>query len=201
MAININPGTPLRQVATFNSSGNWTAPLGTNVAFISIHGASGGGGAQQNRYGDYSAGAGGSGILAGAYVQVTPGSSHVVTIGAAGAAGTRLPNSANQASANSGGAGGSTIFDGAITVVGGNGGIKTEVNSNSPAASGNAGTASGVTNLTTLNPGAATMIRTSTISTQNTGGSSGGAGGFGGSRYSQPNAAGTGAAGQMHIYI
>ena len=45
MAINVNPGTPLRHVATYTATGNWTAPLGTTVAFVAIHGATGGGGA------------------------------------------------------------------------------------------------------------------------------------------------------------
>ena len=75
MAININPGTPLRQVATFNSSSNFTPPAGTNIVFVSIHAAAGGGGGGTFS-GTFGAGgaiqAGGNGLIGSAFVQVIP---------------------------------------------------------------------------------------------------------------------------------
>jgi hypothetical protein len=43
MAINTS-GKPLRHVSTFTSSGNWVTPAGVTSVFVSINGASGGGG-------------------------------------------------------------------------------------------------------------------------------------------------------------
>lgn len=185
MAINTNPSAPLRHLATFNSSGTFLAPASATVAFISIHGASGSGGGSRN-VGRYNAGGvGGSGLVAGAFVQVTPSGNHSVTIGAGGAV----------AALNSAGvSGGTTNFDGAIAVTGGAGGN----NSEGRYASGNAGaqgTASGTTALTSLSPSGA-IVRTGTISTQNTGISAGGNGGMGG-RYQGT----AGVSGQVHIYV
>ena len=202
MAININPGSPLRHVATYNTSGNWTAPAGTNLAFVSIHSATGGGAAghsRPQRYGQQLAGAaGGTGIVSGAYVQVTPGSAHVVTIGAAGAGGAGGGSDVN----NAGGAnGGTTTFDGAFSVTGTGGANawttsgRYSINSNVGASANSAGT----TSLTSLNPGNTTLIRTGTISNQATGASGGGAGGNA-TRYNN-NAGGTGANGIVHIYL
>jgi len=71
MAININPGTPLRQVATFNSSSNFTPPAGTNIVFVSIHAAAGGGGGGTFS-GTFGSGApvqaGGNGLIGSAFV-------------------------------------------------------------------------------------------------------------------------------------
>lgn len=201
MAININPGTPLRHVATITSTGSWTAPVGTTLAFVSIHGATGGGGSGNNRpqrYGQVTSGsAGGVGTISAAYVQVTPGSAHTITIGAGGAGG----GSANPDVASAGGStGGTTVFDGAFSVTssGGAGGIPMTRYTFGTTGSAS-GTGSGTTSLTTVNPGASTLIRTGTITSQTTGGSSGGGGG-GAGRYTS-SAGGTGAAGFVHIYI
>jgi hypothetical protein len=195
MAININPGSPLRHVGTYNSSGNFIAPIGTSVAFVSIHGSTGGG---SGGTGTLSGATGGAGIVSGAFVQVVPGASHVVTIGAGGAGGapSNIP-----VLPQAGATGGSTVFDGAITVTGSAGGNAIGARY-SPGNTGAQGTASGYTNLTSLSPSANTLVRTGTISTQNTGGSSGGAGGNQGpARYNAGSVGFSGAAGQVHIYI
>jgi hypothetical protein len=201
MAININPGSPVRHVATFNTSTNWTAPAGCTLAFVSIHGSTGGGrggvtfGADSNN----NTGVGGAGIVSGAWVQVTPGSAHVVTIGAGGAGGAA--NNNQSATPAAGAVGGTTTFDTALSVAGGNGAPSATRNSNSV---GTVGAASGTTSLTSLSPSASALARVATLAaTQNTGAFAGGTqGGFGNSRYgSQSSAGNAGASGQIHIYI
>ena len=180
MAINVNPGSPIRHVATITSSGTWLAPAGTTLAFVSIHGASGGGGqgnAHVNRYGGQAGRAGGTGSISSGFVQVTPGASHVVTIGAGGG------NSA---------AGGTTQFDGAITATGGGAG--------STGSQGANGSGTAVTSLTTVPASASALARVFGNTVQNSGGSAGGSGGAVG-----PHSAGapgaSGAAGFVNIYI
>ena len=199
MAININPGSPLRHVSTFNATGNWLAPAGTNIAFVSMHGAAGGGGGASFRYSGNTGGTGGTGVVAGAFVQVTPGASHSITIGAGGTVG--LTNSPNQGSrqGNTGATGGTTNFDQAFSALGGAGGNISVNDSNGNAGAG--GTATGTTSLTTLSPGANTIPRVGTITSQNTSGQTGGTGTGGGSRYSPPTIGNSGQSGFAHIYI
>ena len=201
MAINVNPGSPLRHVATFNASGNWTAPVGCSLAFVSIHGSGGGGRGGVSFSGDITnnTGNGAAGVVSGSWVQVTPGSSHIVTIGAGGAGGAGIANT--NVTANPGATGGTTSFDGALFVTGGNGAPTATRNTNS---AGTVGAASGTTTLTSLSPGASTVTRVATLAaTQNTGAFAGGTqGGNNSSRYGGSPAAGnTGASGQIHIYI
>jgi len=201
MAININPGSPVRHVATFNSSTNWVAPAGCTLAFVSIHGASGGGrgGVGYNSDPANNTGIGGAGIVSGAWVQVTPGSSHVITIGAGGAGGAANANLSANPIAGAGA--GTTIFDSSLTVTGANGAGAATRNTNSV---GTVGAASGTTTLTSLSPGASTLARVATLAaTQNTGAfAGGGQGAMGNSRYGVTTAAGgTGSSGQIHIYI
>lgn len=200
MAININPGTPLRHVATFNSSGNWTAPIGTNLAFVSVVGAGQGGygSASGNSSGPGANGTGYAGGVCGAYVQVTGGGTHVVTIGAGGAGAGAVGGSNITAGAQ----GGTTIFDGRIQMTGsgGNSGGRYSIGSQNGAA------ASGATTLTTINPGANTLVSTGTITSQTSGGGAGGAGANASTRYSPRYASGntsgsTGGSGAVHIYI
>ena len=194
MAINLNPGTPLRHVSTVTSSGNVFIPVGTTLAFVSIHSATGGtGGVRTEGYQRYNGipGAGGAGTVSGAFVQVTPGANAVVTIGAGGSAG---------AARAAGSTGGTTIFDGAITATGSAGGhVAVQAGRYSPGGFAPAGSAApaatGTTSLTSLSPGATTLVRTKTITSQATGGS---AGGSGGSRYGVGSA---GASGIVHVYI
>jgi hypothetical protein len=200
MAIDINPGKSLRHATTVNSTGNWTPPPGTNLAFIAVHGATGGGGggSYHARYsgGQPQSGNGGAGLIAGAWVQVTPGLAHAITIGAGGAGGAGTNNHSGSGSA--GAAGGTTIFDNAITVTGTGGGAPTNFNNQTPGATGSAGSASGQTSLTALSPTGA-IVRTATIATQTTGGIAGGVG-ANSSRYTF-SAGGAGSSGQVHIYI
>jgi hypothetical protein len=180
MAININPGANLRHVATYTSSGTFKVPEGTSVVFASIRGASGGGGFGQsdtNRYGGQNGRVGGNGLVAGGFVQVTPGRDHTVTIGAAG---------------GGGGTGGTSSFDGAITVTGGTGGSQTSA--------GTAGQASAVTSLTTLPPNSASSARAAGFITQSTGANAGGSGG-GTAPWGQGAQPGGGSGATIEIYI
>jgi len=195
MAININPGSPLRHVATFNSSGTFTPPPGTNLAFVSVVGAGSGG------YGGvrYASGATGfTGGIAGAYVQVVGGSPHVITIGAGGAGGNAGGNQPMIAP----GTGGTTSFDGRLTITGSGGNTGARYSGGSQ----NNPTASGATTLTTINPGANTLVSTGNITSQNTGGGTAGAaaGNPTGNtpRYQQGNViGGTGGSGAIHVYV
>ena len=166
MAINVNPGSPLRLISSFTSSGNFTVPVGTSVAFVSIHSSTGGGGGVQGPGGRYggpgNALAGGTGIVAGSWVQVAPGSTYPVVVGAGGAPGFSS-NSGGLATA--GAVGGTSTFDGGAFVVTGSNGGGTQNGSN-----GNAGSASGATALSSLSPSANALVKTATITTQATGG-------------------------------
>ena len=88
----------LRHLQSFVSSGVFYPPAGTTVVYVAVLGATGGVGSS----GRYSGGAGGAGPSSGGYVQVNPQAPHVVSIGAGGIA--------------PGGSGGTTSFDGAITI-------------------------------------------------------------------------------------
>lgn len=133
----------LRHLQSFVSSGNFYPPAGTTIVYVAVLGSVSGGATQgDTRY----SGPGGSGSTPtyGAYVQVNPQAPHVVTIGAAGAAGVR---------------GGTTSFDGAITVnsgtVGNSGGGWTNGNA------GAAGSVTAITSLPALNPSNNTLVRVS----------------------------------------
>lgn len=198
MAININPGSPLRHVATFNSSGSFTAPQGKTLAFVAVHGASGGGaGAGGNSNG----GTGGAARITGGFVQITPGGTHTVVVGAAGSAGaSQNGNVASQA----GGNGGTTSFDGAIIQAGASGAPSTQ-GSRYGGGSGSNGTdasaGTGTTTLTALNPSGA-LTRVASISNQATGANAGGTGGPVQARYSNSGFFGNaGGAGSVNIYL
>jgi hypothetical protein len=198
MAININPGKPLRQIATFNSSGNWTASAATNLAFVSIHGASGGGAAGTGYFNDFgvnrTGGSGGTGVISSAWVQVTPSAAHVITIGAGGAGGAGSPGP----SGTGGSTGGTTTFDGALSAIGAGGGLVGS--GNTPGGAGSAGTSSGQTAYSTVSPSNSALKRTGTIANQTSGGFGGGAGS--GAGPNGPSGAGSaGSSGQIHIYV
>ena len=197
MAINTNPGSPLKQIATYNSSGNFVAAANTNIVFVSIHSASGGsGGSGQHRYsGGYQGGAGGAGKVGGAFVFVNPGGSHVVTVGAAGGAGAGAAGRYQAGAA--GGSGGISVFDNALTAAGGTGGAGGTPNVSSSAGA-IASDLTGSTNLSTVSPSGG-IARTSTITTQATGGSAGGSAPSPG-RYAPQNGGAAGVAGIIHIY-
>jgi len=197
MAINTNPGSPLKQIATYNSSGTFVASQNTNVVFVSIHSASGGsGGSGHGRYATgHSGGSGGAGKVGGAFVFVNPGGSHTVTIGAGGAAGNGTP--ASNSAGGIGAAGGTTIFDNALTATGGSGGPGGN-SSNSGSAGAVASDLTGRTTLTSLPPSGG-IARTSTITSQQTGGTAGATPPTP-NRYVPESAGRVGTAGIVHIY-
>jgi hypothetical protein len=174
----------LRHLQSYSASGTFYPPAGTTVVFVSVHGASGGGGSGISRYGQQTGGVGGTGRISGGYVQVNPQAPHGVVIGAGGTASTTQ--------SGAGGTGGTTSFDGAIIITGGTGGGG---NGGDGAAAGQAGTSSAVTSLTTLNPSASALTRVASFTTSGTTTAGGGAGtgsGVGG--------AAAGSAGIVHIY-
>ena len=148
MAIDSNPvSKPTTLLAVFTSSGNFTIPTGTNKVFVSVSGASGGSAGHGTRYFHrYVGGAGGNTKVAAGWVNVIPGSTHVVTIGAAGTGGA----SSNRYGAGAAGnAGGSSSFGSFIVQSGGGGGNSA----GAPAGpNGNAGAAGGTTFLTETAP-------------------------------------------------
>ena len=188
MAINSTTSGPLRMVGVYTTSGTFIPPAGTTRCFVSILGASGGQGGQR-RY--RQAGAGGSGVLVSGWVQVTPGHSHVVTIGAGGVAGAY-----SNVAQNNGTAGGQSSFDYTLIANGGAGSLGANGNAQSNAA---AGSGTGETTLPTLNPGATTLVRVSDLVTQTTSAQPGGYVETGG-RYT-PAANGNGIAGKVYIFI
>lgn len=185
MAINTSPGTPVRHVATFNSSGTWNAPQGVSLAFVSVHGATGGGGGRSGPGSRYSGAAGGSSPIAAGWVQVNPGNPHTITVGAGGSAGTNVNG---DTTGNTGGVGGTSSFDGAITVTGGNGGVGANRYGNNNTV-GTLGASSARTTLPTVSPSNATTIRVASFTSQQTGAASGGA------------TAQAGSASTIHIFV
>jgi hypothetical protein len=147
----------LRHLQSFVSSGVFYPPAGTTVVYVSVTGASAGGG----RSSRYAGGVGGGNISYGAYVQVNPQAPHTVTVGAGGTA----SSGASSSQANSGGL---TSFDGAITANASTGGSTGDNSSyhGGAGSAGSAGTLTAQTSLPALNPGASTVVRV-------TGGSSG----------------------------
>ena len=96
MAIDSFSQPPLRHLASFISSGTFTVPEGATRLYVSVNGAQG-----QNWYSN----ARGNSVRGNGYVNVIPGKTAQVVIGATAAAGTGLTA-------------GTTSFDGAIIVTG-----------------------------------------------------------------------------------
>ena len=210
MAINNNSTPSVRLASVITTTGTWLAPANTSAAFVSIHGATGGGGGNGggNRYSPARiSAAGGPGIVSGSWVQIIPGQTYTVTIGAAGnggSAGQSFP--AQQQNGTDGATGGTTSFENTTVfrVTGSAGGQGGGRYVPTPAI-GSVGTAAGLTALSSLSPFAGATPKTGTISTQQTGGFAGGAAApvpVEGSRYGQ-NITGPGAgnAGAVYIYI
>lgn len=80
MAVDRIDGRPLRQVASFVSSGTFTTPPGVNQLWVSVLGAAG-----SRTDGDGSEGGGGKQIAG--YINTSPGQTHSVIIGARGTRG------------------------------------------------------------------------------------------------------------------
>lgn len=127
---------PLRHIARVSASGTFVIPQTVSKVFVTVTGARGG---RSTTNGGADAGAA---ISAGGFVEVLPGSTAQIIIGAGGVTGS-----------NSGTAGGSTTFDGAITVTSSNGGnYDTRYGANT---SGSVGSRSDASSLPTGSPSGA----------------------------------------------
>jgi hypothetical protein len=105
MAIDRFAQPPLRHVGKFTSSGTFVIPANQNKIFVTVTGARGG---RSNQSGGAASGAA---ISSGGFIEVNGGSTLAVVIGAGGAS-----------ALNDGATGGTTTFDGAITVTSSAGG-------------------------------------------------------------------------------
>ena len=185
MAIDVSLGQPLRHAATYVSSGSFVVPKGVNRVFAVVHGSTGGaGGGTVVSAGGQS----GPGLCSGAWVQVLPGNTHQVVVGAGGTIGAHAnaPANSNPASGNLGGV---TSFDGAVLVNSSNGGGGANARYGGPSGNtGTSGTSSGPTTIPSVSPSNSTIVRTGTISNQNTGGVSASSGS-------------TGNPGVVHIFV
>lgn len=138
MAINSMNQPPLRHLARFISSGTFTIPEGASRLYVSVNGAQG----VSSQGGTRGNSARGNG-----YVNVVPGKTAQIIIGA----GT---------SAGSGSQAGTTSFDGAIIVTGSSSGSTGRYG----AQSGSAGTVTAITSLPGGAPSGAAVRVTSTSS-------------------------------------
>lgn len=108
MAVDRIDGRPLRQVASYVSSGTFTTPPGVNQLWVSVLGAAG-----SRSEGDNSEG--GPGYQVAGYVNTAPGQTHTVIIGARGARGQVFTRYSGSSSSQSG----TTSFDAALISSGG----------------------------------------------------------------------------------
>jgi len=95
----------------YSANGTFVTPLGVRIIWLS--GAAGGGGGGGGNAGVNGSGGGAGGTVYKYGVQVSPGTSYSITVGAAGS-----PGGANQ----NGSAGGNTVFGSLLTLTGGGGG-------------------------------------------------------------------------------
>lgn len=111
-------GVSVRRQA-FTSSGSWTAPTGVSIVKVFLVGGGGGGaGHVTNASRTQQGGGGGGGQVIEQYLNVTPGTSYTVTIGAGGSAG----GASTTKSLTPGGVGGDSSFGSLLTAYGGGGG-------------------------------------------------------------------------------
>ena len=135
---------PLRHLARFISSGTFSVPEGSTRLYVSVNGAQG-----ANWYSN----AAGNSTRGNGYVNVVPGKTAQVVIGASAASGTGLTA-------------GTTSFDGAIIVTGSQSGTQGRYGG----ATGAIGTATIQTTLPGGAPaGAAVRVTSATTSNQNIG--------------------------------
>jgi hypothetical protein len=140
MAVDRIDGRPLRQVASYVSSGTFTTPPGVNQLWVSVMGAAG-----SRSEGDNSEG--GPGYQIAGYVNTAPGQTHPVIIGARGNRGQSYARYSGAASS----LGGVTSFDAAL--IASSGGI----------GGGNVGTVKAETSVLPLTPaGAIARVTTAT---------------------------------------
>ena len=141
MAVDRINGRPLRQVASYVSSGTFTTPPGVNQLWVSVLGAAG-----SRTEGDNSEG--GPGYQVAGYVNTAPGQTHSIVIGARGTRG----QSFSRYSGASATQGGITSFDAAL--ISSAGGI----------GSGTVGTVKAETTVLPLTPAGA-VARVTTVTT------------------------------------
>ena len=103
MAMERLDGRPLRQVASYVSSGTFTTPPGVNQLWVSVMGAAG-----TRSSGDNTEG--GAGKQVAGYVSTAPGQTHPVIIGARGTRGQSFGRYTGVSST----VGGNTSFDAAL---------------------------------------------------------------------------------------
>jgi hypothetical protein len=144
MAIDSFSQPPLRHLASFLSSGTFTVPEGATRLYVSVNGAQGSNWYSNSR---------GNSRRGNGYVNVVPGKTAQVIIGAAAASGTGLTA-------------GTTSFDGAIIVTGSQSGTQGRYGG----ATGDVGTATIVTSVPGGAPsGAAARVTSATTSSQDIG--------------------------------
>ena len=144
---------PLRHIGRATTSGTFVIPASVSKVFVTVTGARGG----------QPAGTAGATVSSGGFVEVLPGSTAQIVIGAGGGGG-----------APAGTQGGTTSFDGAITIIGSGGGSS---NPRYGAQTGSAATASATTSLPTGSPaGAIARVSSTTTSGPNGDISAGGSG-------------------------
>jgi hypothetical protein len=135
---------PLRHIGRATASGTFVIPASVSKVFVTVTGSRGGSNGGQN-------GAAGATVSAGGFVEVLPGSTAQLVIGA----GAAQPGTA-----------GTTSFDGAITITGsGSGGFDPRYG----AYAGGAGVASNASTLPTGSPSGAIARVTGVTSTGPTG--------------------------------
>jgi len=164
MAIDVTKTVPLRHLATILSSGYFTVPAGVTKLYVTVSGASGGGSSgfnyQENGHGS----TGGAGVITGGWVNVAPGQSYPVIIGAGGS-GTSGAGYGRYGTAGS--SAGTTYFDGAVIAYGGTGANAGSHHSPGGATPGATGGTAYETSLPVLYPTGA-MVRVNDTSTSNT---------------------------------
>jgi hypothetical protein len=143
MAINSMQRPPLRHIASFVSSGTMLIPEGITKVYVSVEGATG--------VSYHSAAPAGQTHRSRGYVEVIPGKSALVTVGAA--------------STTNGARAGTTSFDGAITITGGSSGYADPIGPRY-SGGGGAGAVTVTSSLPTGAPGDATVrVTSSTFAT------------------------------------
>lgn len=111
---NDNSGRIFVKEQAFTASGTWTAPAGvTSAQAILVGGGGGGGGGSQNVAG----GGGGGGQVVVRNIDVTPGTTYQVTVGAGGQGGLGAQTSASDVTSILPGGNGTPTSFGAVNIV------------------------------------------------------------------------------------
>ena len=147
-------------VKVFLASGTFVVPANVNQIRVRVHGAGGSGGGVAGSSRNRVASGGGGGGLAIKTLNVTPGASYAVTVGAGGAPVTL-------SAANAGNAGGTSSFGAVCSATGGGGGAAALSNSASNTAAGASGGTGSGGDLNFTGGGSGTASTTVTSGTYN----------------------------------